>query len=153
MKFVFTIKPTENAKVDEPDSWYKRKARLVICGNLARHEDASLYAETAPAEAVRMALTVAVKNQWLIAIMDVVAAFLKTPLGRLDTDPVVIAQPPRLLETMGLVESFELWGLVRALYGLRESPMLWTNYRDATLKTMKAPAGLTWKQGRAITSW
>ena len=65
----------------------------------------------------------------------------------------MIAQPPRLLETMGLVESFELWGLVRALYGLRESPMLWTNYRDATLKTMKAPAGLTWKQGRAITSW
>eukprot|EP00439_Symbiodinium_sp_Y106_P028648 s3111_g3.t1 len=29
MKFVFTIKPTENARVDEPDSWYKRKARLV----------------------------------------------------------------------------------------------------------------------------
>ena len=153
MKFVFTIKPNENAKTDQPETWYKRKARLVICGNLARHEDASLYAETAPAEAVRMALTVAVKNQWLIAIMDVVAAFLKTPLGRLETDPVVIAQPPRLLEAMGLVESFELWGLVRALYGLRESPMLWTHYRDATLKTMRAPVGLKWKQGRAITSW
>ena len=100
-----------------------------------------------------MALTVAVRNQWLISVLDVVSAFLKTPLGRSATDPIVIAQPPRLLEALGLSERFELWGLVRALYGLREAPMLWTNYRDATLRTMRAPRGLVWKQGQAITSW
>ncbi|CAE7947469.1 unnamed protein product [Symbiodinium sp. KB8] len=153
MKFVFTIKPNDAAKREDRSTWYKRKARMVICGNLARAEESSLYAETAPAEAVRMALTVASKNQWLVAILDVVAAFIKTPLGRLPTDPIIIAQPPRLLEALGLSERMELWGLVRALYGLREAPMLWTNYRDATLRTMRAPAGLTWQQGRAITSW
>lgn len=126
---------------------------MVICGNLARPEDTSLYAETAPAEAVRATLAMASRNKWLIAILDVVAAFLKTPLGRLPTDPIVIAQPPRLLESLGLTERMELWALVRALYGLREAPMLWTNYRDAVMQTMSAPRGLKWKQGRAITSW
>ncbi|CAE6966013.1 RE1 [Symbiodinium sp. CCMP2592] len=153
MKFVFTVKPNDGAKLDQPETWFKRKARLVICGNMAKYEEASLYAETAPAEAVRMALTVASKNQWLIAILDIVAAFLKTPLGRLDTDPVVVAQPPRLLEALGLIEPMELWGLIRALYGLREAPMLWTNYRDSTMKMLRAPAGLSWYQGKAITSW
>ncbi|CAE7271935.1 unnamed protein product, partial [Symbiodinium sp. CCMP2456] len=153
MKFVFTVKPHDGAVQDDRATRYKRKARLVICGNMARAEDTSLYAETAPAEAVRTALTIASRNHWLVAILDVVAAFLKTPLGRQSSDPVVIAQPPRLLETLGLVERFELWALVRALYGLREAPRLWTNYRDATMQTMPAPRGLKWKQGRAITSW
>ena len=153
MKFVFTVKPNDAAKQDDRLTWYKRKARLVICGNMAKAEESSLYAETAPAESVRMALTVASRNKWLVAMLDVVAAFIKTPLGRLPTDPIVIAQPPRLLETLGLSERMELWGLIRALYGLREAPMLWTNYRDATMKAMRAPEGLTWHQGRAITSW
>ena len=153
MKFVFTIKPNDAAKPEDRLTWYKRKARMVICGNLARAEESSLYAETAPAEAVRMALTVASKNRWLVAILDVVAAFIKTPLGRLPTDPIIVAQPPRLLEVLGLSERMELWGLIRALYGLREAPMLWTNYRDATLRSMRAPKGLSWQQGRAITSW
>ncbi|CAE7229830.1 RE1, partial [Symbiodinium sp. CCMP2456] len=153
MKFVFTVKPNDGAVQEDKSTWYKRKARLVICGNMARAEETSLYAETAPAEAVRAALAIASRNQWLIAILDVVAAFLKTPLGRQSTDPVVIAQPPRLLEALGLAERFELWALVRALYGLREAPRLWTTYRDATMQTMTAPRGLKWKQGRAITSW
>ena len=153
MKFVFTVKPNDAAKPDDRLTWYKRKARLVICGNMARAEESSLYAETAPAESVRMALTVASRNRWLVAMLDVVAAFIKTPLGRLSTDPIVIAQPPRLLETLGLSERMELWGLIRALYGLREAPMLWTNYRDATMRAMRAPEGLTWHQGRAISSW
>ena len=96
MKFVFTIKPNDAAKPEDRLTWYKRKARMVICGNLARAEESSLYAETAPAEAVRMALTVASKNKWLVAILDVVAAFIKTPLGRLPTDPIIIAQPRSL---------------------------------------------------------
>ena len=153
MKFVFTVKPCDGAVQGDRATWFKRKVRLVICGNMARAEETSLYAETAPAEAVRTALAIASRNHWLIAILDVVAAFLKTPLGRHSSDPVVIAQPPRLLEALGLAERFELWALVRALYGLREAPRLWTNYRDATMRTMTAPRGLVWKQGRAITSW
>ena len=153
MKFVFTIKPNSGAVLEDPSTWYKRKARLVICGNMATDEGNPLYTETAPAEVVRAALALSTKKSWSVAILDVVAAFIKTPLGRTPTDPVVVAQPPRLLELSGVVVKFELWGLIRALYGLREAPMLWGNYRDEVLRKMPLPRSLAWIQGQAITAW
>ena len=153
MKFVFTVKPNSKAVSTEPPTWYKRKARLVICGNMAAEGDASLYTETAPAEVVRSALTISSRNMWTVAILDVVAAFLRTPLGRSSKDPVVIAQPPRLLETLGLCVRLEMWGLVRALYGLREAPTLWGTYRDDVLQTLTLPRGLKWRQGKVVTAW
>ncbi|CAE7211830.1 RXLR161 [Symbiodinium sp. CCMP2456] len=53
MKFVFTVKPNDQAVLSDPRSWYKRKARLVICGNMASNEGGQVYTETAPAGAVR----------------------------------------------------------------------------------------------------
>ena len=153
MKFVFTIKPNDKADPSDSSTWYKRKARLVICGNLATSDGSQVYAETAPAEAVRMALTLSSRNSWCIAILDVVAAFLRTPLGRSSRDPIVIAQPPRLLEVLGLTQKMELWGLIRALYGLREAPMLWGRFRDDMLRDLHLPNSLQWKQGSTITSW
>ena len=148
MKFVYTVKPNSKAVESEPSTWYKRKARLVLCGNMAAEGELSLYTETAPAEAVRAALTVSSRNAWAIAILDVVAAFLRTHWVDRQRIPVVIAQPPRLLETLGLCERMEMWGLVRALYGLREAPTLWGSYRDEVLQTLSLPRGLKWRQGR-----
>ncbi|CAE7231831.1 TY5A, partial [Symbiodinium sp. CCMP2456] len=153
MKFVFTVKPNDKAVLADRSTWFKRKSRLVICGNFAVSDGTQVYAETAPAEAVRTGLTISSRNRWCIAILDVVAAFLKTPLGRSPRDPVVVAQPPRLLESLGISVKMELWGLLRALYGLREAPLLWGNFRDDTLRELETPRGLKWKQGKAITSW
>ncbi|CAE7365496.1 unnamed protein product [Symbiodinium microadriaticum] len=152
-KFVFTVKPNDKADLSDASTWYKRKARLVICGNMATNDGSQVYTETAPAEAVRMALTLSSRNSWCIAILDVVAAFLRTPLGRSPRDPIVIAQPPRLLEVLGLTQKLELWGLIRALYGLREAPMLWGKFRDDMLRELQLPGSLQWKQGVTITSW
>ncbi|CAE7677132.1 unnamed protein product [Symbiodinium sp. CCMP2456] len=66
---------------------------------------------------------------------------------------VLVTAEPRLLEALGVSVKLELWGLLRALYGLREAPLLWGNFRDDTLRTLKTPRGLVWKQGKAITSW
>ena len=153
MKFVFTVKPNDRAVQEEPGTWYKRKARLVICGNMAVDSGAQVYTETAPAEAVRAGLAVASRNKWCVAILDVVAAFIKTILGRKSKDPIVVAQPPRLLEALGLTVRMELWGLIRALYGLREAPTLWGSFRDDTLRTLRAPSGCFWDQGRSATAW
>ena len=153
MKFVFTLKPNDKAVQHDPGTWFKRKARLVICGNMAINEGNPLYTETAPAEVVRAGLSIASRNSWSVAILDIVAAFLKTPLGRSKTDPVVVAQPPRLLEAMGLAVRMEMWGLIKALYGLREAPMLWGNFRDDTLRVLPLPRSLSWNQGKAITAW
>ncbi|CAE7537201.1 GIP [Symbiodinium sp. KB8] len=152
-KFVFTVKPNDKADPQDSSTWYKRKARLVICGNMAANDGSQVYTETAPAEAVRTALALTSRYRWHVAILDVVAAFLRTPLGRSSRDPVVVAQPPRLLEVLGVSVKMGLWGLVRALYGLREAPMLWGNFRDDTLRDLLPPRGLRWEQGKTITSW
>ena len=152
-KFVFTVKPNDKTDITIPTTWYKRKARLVVCGNMAAEDGASVYTEAAPAEAVRAGLTLSVERGWAVVVLDVVAAFLRTPMGRSKNDPVIIVQPPRLLEALGLVEKLELWGLVRALYGLRQSPALWGDYRDHVLRTTAPPPGLRLRQGSAATSW
>ena len=155
-KFVFTIKPRDDAVTTDPTTWFKRKARLVVCGNMATNECGSVYTEAAPAESVRAALVMTVKNSWVIGVLDVVTAFLRTPIGETKGDPVIMIQPPKLLERMGITSSWELWGLVRALYGLKESPRLWGAYRDKQLAGLKVTiAGAIWcmRQGKAITSW
>ena len=46
MKFVYTVKPNSKAVNNDPSTWLKRKARLVLCGNMAAEGDMSLYTET-----------------------------------------------------------------------------------------------------------
>ena len=123
---------------------------------MAVNSNPDLYTEAAPAEAVRAALTLTCKNQWTVGILDVVTAFLKTPVGRSPRDPVVVVQPPKLLERLELIEEFELWGLVRALYGLKESPRLWGTYRDHELGSLTVSMNdtlLQLRRGKAVTAW
>lgn len=44
--------------------------------------------------------------------------------------------PPKLLIRLGLVKEGEMWLVERALYGLRESPKLWVDYRDIEISQM-----------------
>ena len=155
-KFVFTVKPNDKADINDPATWFKRKARLVVCGNMATHSDSDLYTESAPAEAVRAALILSQRNMWDIAVLDIVAAFLKTPMGRSSRDPIVVVQPPKLLEKLQLTAPLELWGLVRALYGLKESPRLWGSFRDETLEKLEVrihDSVLQMRRGKAVTAW
>ena len=152
-KFVFTIKPNSEAKSGDRTTWYKRKARLVVCGNLARQDTSELYTEAAPAEAVRMSLVLAKQRRWIVGVLDVVAAFLKTPIGTSPSHPVILIQPPKLLQALNLAAPMELWALVRALYGLRQSPALWAEHRDYTIEQTPKPPGLQMRKGRTVTSW
>ena len=152
-KLVFTVKPGDNPDPNDPSTWWKRKARLVVCGNMVGATNDNLYAESAPSEAVRSCLTLACGREWEVGICDVVAAFLKTPIGRKDTDPKIVVAPPRLLEQLGLVTSLELWGLVRALYGLKQSPALWSNFRDDMINQFVLPQGCQLRQGQTVRCW
>ncbi|CAE7245980.1 unnamed protein product [Symbiodinium sp. CCMP2456] len=152
-KMVFTVKPNSKAELTNRDTWVKRKVRLVVCGNFAASEAMSLYTEAAPSEAVRTGLVIAKREGWSVGIIDIVAAFLKTPIGNDADDPVIIATPPKLLQELNLIQAHELWGLVRALYGLRQSPVLWSRHRDRRMEAMKPPAGFAMSRGRTISSW
>ena len=113
MKLVYTVKPPAADENGEYEAWYKRKARIVICGNLAEEDAASMYASTAPAEVVRAGLVYASKHGWMAGVLDITSAFLQTPLDKVEGAPVVIAVPPKILRLTS-VSSFV--GNVSRLY-------------------------------------
>ena len=90
---------------------------------------------------------------WDIAGIDVVAAFLNAQLGEAHEKPqpredqtkdrsrIVLMQPPRILERLGLIAVGELWLVERALYGMRESLRLWSDHRDETLHWVELQQG------------
>ena len=145
--------------VKAPDG--RKKCRLVVCGNHlqggdkkeTKEEHANYYAGGADTICLRFALSMAAHYGWDIAGLDVVAAFLNAQLGDVREKPqpredptrgrsrIVLMQPPRVLERLGLVEVGELWLVERALYGLRESPRLWSDHRDGTLHGMEIQQG------------
>ena len=47
-----------------------------------------------------------------------------------DRSRLVLMQPPKILERLGLIERGEFWLVEKALYSLCESPRLWSDYRD-----------------------
>ena len=152
MKLVFTVKPPD---ADAKDL-YKRKARIVICGNLATHSPEDVYASTAPAEVVRAAIALATYFDWDLGMIDIVAAFLQTPLYAVKNAPRVYGKPPRLLVKAGICRPGELWRLTHAVYGLQESPRLWSSYRDEQLSQLMVTVGdktYVLVQGKVETSW
>ena len=154
-KLVFTVKPGDNPQPEQPESWFKRKVRLVACGNLAAASSMDTYSGTAPAEVVRIALVLAHKFGWIAGIVDIVSAFLRTPLIG-DDAPQIVVHPPKVLERASLIPVGELWKLTHALYGLREAPHLWSMYRDEKLRLLIFTCdgkSLRLVQGRAEGSW
>ncbi|CAE7319363.1 RE1, partial [Symbiodinium sp. CCMP2592] len=136
-KVVFTVKPpapeTKAEKKSAGARW-KRKARIVICGNLANQSLSAneLYAAGASVEALRLALAIASALGWIAAATDVSAAFLQAewPANR----PTYGVIPPKILVQANLVPENVVFVVRRALYGLRESPALWATHRTKVLK-------------------
>ena len=118
MKVVFTVKPpdppTDNSA---PAAMYKRKSRIVICGNMASHQPGEVYTNTAPAEVVRAAFALATMFNWNLYSSslspDATEGAAKCSIGVRDT-----------IQT-GLCKQNELWRLTHAVYGPQESPKLW----------------------------
>ncbi|CAE7392349.1 RE1 [Symbiodinium natans] len=143
-KMVFTVKPVGEANsgsISSTSPKWKRKARMVICGNRVDFDDdhtkALLYASGASAESLRIALCIAVAGGWLAAVTDITGAFLLSewPEGK----PRYGVLPPRILQQGGFLGSTDVLLVKRPLYGLRESPALWASYRTRVLKGLEIP--------------
>ena len=109
--------------------FYKRKARIV---------------------------TLATYFNWDLGMIDIVAAFLQTPLYAVKNAPKVYGKPPKVLIRSGICKPGELWRLTHAVYGLQESPRLWGAYRDDQLSKLQVVVGnkvLVLIQGRVESSW
>ncbi|CAE7864867.1 RE2, partial [Symbiodinium necroappetens] len=152
-KLVYTLKPpSEPGEPGTESAKCKRKARIVCCGNFNSEDPGDVFASGAAAESLRCALALTAMKRWSAGGLDIGGAFMLTPLDD-DVNAVLFAvTPPAILVRLKLVEPNERWILTRAMYGLRQSPRLWSVFRDKTVKAMKIElAGDTWyfKQGVA----
>ncbi|CAE7244180.1 unnamed protein product [Symbiodinium necroappetens] len=152
-KLVYTVKPPAGG-VDPPEeaAFCKRKARIVCCGNYAAEDQGELFAGGAAAESLRCALTYTAKRRWRAGITDITGAFMLTPLPTGTGEVVYIIRPPAALVQLGLADPSERWQLTHGMYGLRQSPKLWSAFRDGEMKKMiieDEDTSWTLKQGEA----
>ncbi|CAE7446981.1 RE1 [Symbiodinium sp. CCMP2592] len=129
-KGVFTIKP------DKSPAGYRRKTRFVACGNHAPGDGdhSELYAAGLDATSFRIMLSYSSrKKKWKIGTTDIRQAFVLAPWrGR-----SVALIPPQIAFDLQLAEPGDVWYVLQALYGLRESPALWAAYRDQQLRAAR----------------
>lgn len=120
-RWVYTLKKNELGEV------IKFKARIVVQG-FHQHpgvDFTDVYAPTTMAPSVRFVLSLAATYDLEIEQLDVTAAFLHA-----DIDNVTYVKPPP-----GLYDNDQkVWKLHKALYGLRQSPKLWS---DLLVKTLQ----------------
>eukprot|EP00439_Symbiodinium_sp_Y106_P017800 s6038_g2.t1 len=155
MKIVYTIKPPPDEEIKD-GVWFRRKARIVACGNMIAESGEATYAGAAPAEVVRSSLSISSLKDWEAAVIDVTAAFLQTPLKEVHCKQRILGQPPRVLVREGLCNEQELWEYTHAIYGLRESPRWWGEFRDTKLAQLNVVAGtrkIQLIQCRVESSW
>eukprot|EP00439_Symbiodinium_sp_Y106_P067020 s115_g11.t1 len=150
-KLVYTLKPpAAESELHNEAGYCKRKARIVCCGNYASEEEADIFASGAAAESLRSCLTYSAWQRWTTGLLDIAGAFMLTPLPQGPDEIVYAIRPPSILQKLGLVEESERWILTHGMYGLRQSPKLWAEFRDRTIQKFRFEAeGKTWmlKQG------
>ena len=110
-------------KFDEDGYLYKYKARLVVRGDL-QDDWGDTYAATLAARVFRLLMAIAAAFGLHAYQYDVLNAFLNAPLKQL----VYVRTPELFAAQMG-----ELLELKRALYGLKDAPLLWYRHLKDTL--------------------
>jgi Reverse transcriptase (RNA-dependent DNA polymerase) len=98
----------------------KFKARLCVRGDLQTTEQ-DTYAATLAARTFRALMAISAAFDLEAHQFDAVNAFINS-----DLDEEIYCQPPE-----GYQRPDSTWLLIRALYGLKQSPLLW--YRDFTI--------------------
>ena len=120
-KTVHTVKPP-----GEGDGLYKRRSRIVICGNYI-HKDVDVYTASASAESVRCSLSYAARRKCRGATSDVCSAFTLTPMSESKVRYAITM--PKVVVDAGCAPANTAYLVDRVLYGLREAPRLWGSFR------------------------
>ena len=133
-KTVHTAKPP-----GQEDGLYKRRSRIVICGNFIGGGDVDVYTAAASAESVRCSLTVGARRGWCGAVTDVSSAFTLTPMTESAVKYAITI--PKVVVDAGCAPPNTAYMVDRVLYGLREAPRLWGSYRDRRVTRARFKVG------------
>ena len=148
-KGVFTVKPPDQEMIVDKEGnalppgdpqFYKRKARLVICGNFqSKRAQEDSYAGGCQADALRVMLVRGAALGWSLASTDIRNAFILAPIQEEDDEEEMVyaLYPPKVFQLAEVPGSSQLWRVDRALYGFRRSPRLWGRFRDKRLRAAK----------------
>ncbi|CAE7353790.1 RE2 [Symbiodinium sp. CCMP2592] len=130
-KGVFTTKPDKN-------EFFRRKTRFVGCGNHIPdgQEDMDLFATGIDATSLRTMIAFSIDKPWQFGTTDIRQAFVLAPWR----GQRVALQPPQIAYELGLAEVGDYWLVEMALYGLRQSPALWSQFRDEQLSMARFTA-------------
>ena len=80
----------------------------------------------------------AAEEEWFLAGLDISKAFLTAPMSQVQRQGrLIIVQPPKAAVELGLCSPSERWVVIKALYGLAESPAAWVEWRDTRLLQMR----------------
>jgi hypothetical protein len=113
-------------KLDNAGYLIKFKARICVRGDLQPITDQETYAATLAARSFRILMALAARWKLKMRQLDAINAF---PNSELDEE-VYIELPP------GFKEPGKVARLLRALYGLRRSPVLWQRLLSETLSQL-----------------
>ena len=120
------------AKMSPTAGWFKRKARLVICGNYEKHIAEDLYAGGCQTESLRVMVSHASGiPRWDAAVTDIRNAFCWRQWQQMLSTGCVFQ---RCSYWRWAPSGIALYRVDRALYGFRRSPRLWGLFRDARLR-------------------
>ena len=136
-------KPQDLAGKEHPGSvddlsFFKRKTRLVICGNYIKG-DTEVFTTAASAESLRCGLAFAAQRNWEAAVTDITSAFTLTPMSESSVHYAITV--PKVVVDAGCAQPNTAYLVERLLYGLKEAPRLWGNFRDRRIKGAKVRVG------------
>ena len=120
----------------DQDGYLRRcKARICVRGDLQEEDGLETYAATLAAKTFRVMMSVSARHDLDIRQFDVGNAFLYSDLK--SSQPTYVHLPQGYVE-LGFLKPGETSTMVahlkKALYGLRESPLLWYNEISQALK-------------------
>lgn len=140
-KIVFTRKPAP------PPLGYKNKVRWVVCGNYeSRKEGEENYSGGADAAAFRCLVHQASQHQWSGASIDIKTAFLNAEVKPSESEDVILVKPPAFFVERNMMSKDVVFQPLRAVYGFRKSPRLWSQHRDDKFQKMEVEATIESKK-------
>ena len=145
-KVVYTIKPVAGL----PQG--KLKARIVACSNFIAQDDpqVEVFASGTNAVSVRIGLSLASQLGWYGLSTDIRTAFLNADMklgqvgeesGEEREERIALMRPPPILVELGFAKKDEWWLVVKAIYGYKQSPRLWSDYRDERMAQLRVEDG------------
>ena len=129
-KMVFTVKPGPKGG--------KKKARWVACGNHeCKKSSEENYSGGADCTALRVLVWAAQRNQWVACVLDISTAFLNAAMEVKEGESILIIRPPSIFRDQGYMPKTALFLPLKAVYGFRRSPRLWSLHRDKILRSLE----------------